>query len=156
MYKNPFWILFLAFLSLVTAWYVGRAFYLVYEYSVLQRNVPAKTIEWRVDELSDEQFVPEAAYTYEVDGKTYEGKGLWTEQIYRNAYAAQLAIMAFKQSPKRSWTIWFDPTEITHSSLQKTFPIKECIYAGLLSGILLYFIGLGYYVSRQKERGPHG
>ena len=151
MHKNPLWILFLFFLTIITLWFVGRAFYLMYEYSLLQKNVPSKTIEWTIEKMSEEQFVPEASYTYEVDGKNYQGKGLLIENIYRNRWAAQEAT---KQFPQKPWLIWYDPSQIDHSSLQKTFPTKECIYAGVLSGILFYFIGLGYYVTRQ--RGPHG
>jgi Protein of unknown function (DUF3592) len=147
MHKNPVWLAFLAVISLVVLWYCGAALYKIYGYSRLTAEVQATSIQWGVKELADDQYIVKANYTFAVEGKIYQGETLFKDIIYMNAWAAEQAGL---KNGKKNWKVWFQPNHYNHSTLQKKFPTKECYYAGAMLLLLLYFVGLGFYVTRTK------
>lgn len=148
MYRNPFWLIFLGLIVLVSMGYTARTAFHLWQYLRLDRQVPAENIQWSVVPLSDEEFVPLARYRFKARGKNYEGQTLWQES-YLNASTAQEAIDRLSSIPP---LIWYDASAPETSSFQKIFPVKESIYTILLWMLGIYFLGLGYYV---KQRFPH-
>lgn len=139
------WIAFLAPIAIVALWFSWSACVELYHYIVLSAHTPAQGIEWSVVELSDERYVLRGSYVYQVEGTSYSGATTLKHPPYRNAWAASKAIPEYASQP---WQIWYSPTNPTHSSLQKSFPFKECISSVIIWGILLYFIGLKLYCSQ--------
>ncbi len=145
MHSNPVWLTFLTVVALVVLWFVGSALWKTYTYGRLDAQVPSKKIEWSVSQLSDDYFVLQAHYEYDVANHPYTGETVFKEDLYRNAYAAEQVIPIYAREQKE---VWYNHKEPQYSSLQKKFPLKECISAAFLTGLFVYFIWLGFYVGR--------
>jgi hypothetical protein len=147
MHKNIFWQAFLIVIFLIVLWYTGVALYRYYTYSRLTSFTQAIQIEWTVRERASDEYVLEASYLFEANGTSQKGKMDLKHEIYRNRWAAEQMI---PQYTKRNWTVWYDPSQPNHSSLQKSFPLKESISAGFLWILFFYFLWLGFYVAKYK------
>jgi hypothetical protein len=148
VHKNVFWRAFLLVVTLTTLIYSGIATYRYHAYLSLSAKQPLTgPISWDVEEKSSEDFILISNYTYQVNGLSYSGETKWSDTPYRNGWAAQQAI---EVSAKESFTVWYDPSDPSYSSLQKHFPLKECVYAVFLWGLLLYFVWLGYYAGSYR------
>lgn len=147
MHKNRFWLAFLIAIALVVAWYCGVALYKLYRYSKLTAQVSADSIQWGVKSLSDEQYIVKANYTFNVEGKEYRGETNFKDEVFMNAWAVEQTLPKYAQ---KVWKVWYQPGNFHHSTLQKKFPAKECYSAGAMLLLLLYFIWLGFYVTRYQ------
>lgn len=148
MHKNLLWQAFLLVIFIAALWYSIIALYSYYSYSYLEAQTTMTSINWNIEEKSPEEYFLKASYHYNFKGNTYQGFTLFADTPYRNPYAAEQAI---KEKSLHSWKLWFDPHDPHHSSLQKIFPLKECISATFLWGLLLYFLWLGFYVAKFKN-----
>lgn len=148
MHNNRFWLGFLTFCTAVTLWYSGNALYKMYHYSRLTAQTSVQDTKWSVQKISDEMFVLKSAYVFAVNGKAYAGATKFEHDYYRNQWGAEQAIAAFTKTYNR---VWYSPSNPDYSSLQKSFPTKECISAAILVALLLYFFWLGFYVVRYQN-----
>lgn len=147
MHSNLFYRAFLLMIFLVALWYTVIAAYRYHSYFKLTDQVRVNSIEWDVKEVADDEFYLEARYTFVVKDRSFSGKTSWPTEFYRNRWAAE------KDQPyftKQYRVVWYDQNNPDHSSLQKKFPFKECISAIFLWALLLYFLWLGYYVTKFK------
>lgn len=137
------WIAFFTLISVVLLWFSASAVYHLYHYAILSAQAPAKTIEWSVTEINSERYLLHAQYTFEVQGETYSGQNDITSEWFRNRWAAEHSISHATKDPK---TVWYSPRNPTNSSLETHFPLKECLSAVLLWGLLGYFYWLYRYL----------
>ncbi len=148
MHNNFLWQAFLVVVLLVTLAYSGIALYHYYAYSHLTAQTDdISAMHWQIQEKSDTAFVVKADYTFTIQQQAFEGSTAWTKEPYLNRYAAEQAI---KLMTGEHWQVWYDQHNPHRSSLQKQFPIKECLSALFLWVLLLYFVWLGYYVAKFK------
>lgn len=147
MHKNLFWQAFLGVVFITTLWYSAIAFYSYYSYARLDAQVTPSSMKWEIEEKTAENYFLKAFYHYSVSGHSFEGDTTLDEP-YRNQWAAEQVLKEFL---KKQWSVWFDSQDPNYSSLQKKIPFKECISAALLWGLLLYFLWLGFYVTRFKK-----
>ena len=147
MNKNFVWLGFLGIVALTTLWYSGIAAYRYYHYSTLNTSTPASTVTWTINAHSENAYTLTGSYHFEAQGKAYTGATEFSNQISINRYAAE---QSSREHAAQRWKVWFNSANPEHSSLQKRFPFKECTYAIVLWGLLLYFLWLGYYVERFK------
>lgn len=145
MHRNPYWMLFMILFLLGILGYSTYAFYEVWQYMRLDKQVKAQSIQWSIITASDEAYIPNASYSFKMGGKDYKNYTRLNE-TYLNEWAAQEAIDRLKQAPP---LVWFDSSSPDISTLQKNFPLKASLYAILLWMLGLYFAGLGYYVNRR-------
>jgi len=148
MHKNPVWLALLVLISLIALWFSAIALYDLYGYLTLTETVPAEKINWSIKEESPESFQIVADYTFIVNDQHYAGSTTFKDWPYRNPWGAQSALL---EREKQQWSVWYSPRNKHHSSLQKSFPIQECITMGVLWGLLLYFLWLGSYVARYQR-----
>jgi hypothetical protein len=146
MHGHPLWLTFLAALALGVFWYSGNAGWKYYRYYSLTASTRPTQLSWQIGEVSDEEYPLIGSYTY-IDPATGDSKaGSWSDRPFRNRWAAEQALPDYGS---KEWLVWFSPNS-QYSSLQKSFPIKECISAAVLWLLLLYFIWLGFYVTRYR------
>lgn len=148
MHKNVVWQAFLAIVFAVTLWHSVVALYSYYSYSQLKVQTRLTAINWEIEEESEEYYLLKAVYRFQFKGNSYPGNTAWADEPYRNRWAAEQAAKEFSE---QKWKVWFNPNDPHHSSLQKKFPFKQCISAIFLWGLLLYFLWLGFYVTRFKS-----
>jgi hypothetical protein len=155
MHKNPFFLTLLACLAAAALTYSVIAIYKYIRYASLTATAQAEEMQWDIKAharmkpldliLADHYFV-QAHYNFYDKDKKHAGKTRFKES-YLNSWAAEQAIKDFE---KQSWTVWYEPGKGNHSTLQKNFPLKECISAGVLWALLVYFIWLGCYVAANR------
>jgi hypothetical protein len=149
MSKNYLWQAFLIVVGAIALWYTAIAGYRYYNYVKLTHQAVPLAVDWGVAEVSDETFIPQASYTFKVRDQTFSGETQWTGEVYRNRWGAEDSLAEFSAQWKR---VWYNPENPNHSSLYKKFPFKESISAAMLWALWIYFLWLGYYVSRFKKR----
>lgn len=147
MHKNFVWLCFLSLATGAVGWFTLKALYMVYLYISLNATAPVEDLKWGVEQLSADQFVMKADYTFIAKEKQYSGETLFKDDIYWNPWVAEDALKVYSQ---KDWTVWYSSGNPQYSSLQKKFPLRECISAGVLWILLFYFLGLGYYVATRK------
>lgn len=148
MHKNPVWLGFLAIFSCVLIWYTADAAWKFWVNTSLTKTVPAETAVFSVKEDSSDKFYMNGQYTFSINGQHYEGATTLSHPMFRNQLAAQEKVAEFEA---KGWTVWFNPQNPTYSSLQKKFPFKECLYAGVLWVLFIYFFFIGWKVTRGKS-----
>lgn len=136
------WNGLIAAMLLVTLWFSMKSLYHLYEYCSLNSQVVASSSQWSVREISDERYLLQADYRYEVKGVSYEGHTLLDSPTFRNRWAAEQTIPEYNS---KQWQVWYSERNTEYSSLQKSFSIKEFVSAILLWGLLVYFVWLRYY-----------
>lgn len=146
MHKNKIWIAFLITVAMAVLWFSASAAQLLYGYYSLTEEVPVEQVEWAVKRVYDDRHLIEGSYAFQVEGVEYEGKTLFSEPIYRNAWAAEQGL---KELAAKKWVVFYIPKDPKISTINKEFPLKEALSAGVLWGVMLYFVGLGYYVGRR-------
>ncbi len=145
MHKNIYWLFFLAVLGLCVLYYTMAAYSKIYNYTRLKASAPAKTVQGKLQVLSaDEDAV---WLTYDFTAGKVVAKGKQEIGVLPNTPAAERAMEDYL---KKDWIVWYDPADLTFSSLKKEFPLKELISALLLWGIYLYFVGVGIYVKLRR------
>lgn len=150
MHRNPVWLIFLALFSLVVFWYAGDAVYKIYRYEQMTSKTYPSSIDLEVTDPGSSRYYYISTYTIDIDGKTYEASEQLREPIFRNKAAAE----AFKDEYLNdSWTVWYAPKNPNQSTLQKSYPFKELMYALCLFGLLCYFLWLGFKVADQSKVG---
>lgn len=147
MHSNLLFRAFLICVFLITIWYTITAIYRYHNYSSLSGQTRPLSMQFSVKEVAEDEFYLEASYTFQANGRSFTGKSDWPRMPYLNRWAAE------KDEPyieKTHQTVWFDPQNPKNSSLQNNFPFKECISAIFLWGLFLYFVWLGFYVTKFK------
>ena len=145
MHQNPFWLGFLSIIGLIVLGYSMSTAWTVYSFYRLDQKAPLDASVWSIVTVAEDEHIPEANYSFTFDGKTYQGSMVFKHLTYKNAWALKQSLSQIQKEYK---TVWFSSQDPTYSSLQKSFPLKECIYTACLWGLLLYFIWLGYHVTK--------
>jgi hypothetical protein len=147
-HQNRIWKGFLLFLTLIVMGFTITVLPKLYDYFRLNSAASPLEVQWSVVKESEERYLLLASYQFPIDAAIYSGK-MAGSPIFRNLFAAEEEIHKYRA---RQWTVWYDSAAPEYSSLQKSFPVKECVSAVLLWGVLLYFYCLGNYVGKlQRE-----
>jgi hypothetical protein len=152
MYQNSVWKVLIVCMSLVTVWFTISSLYKVYSYLLLNEHTQVKIIAWsiqEINEIADDRYLLKGDYSFDADGKNYIGETVLQGIFFRNSGAAERAITEYNS---RTWEVWYNSRNPAYSSLQKNFPIKECLSSLLLWGLLAYFIGLGRYAQKLSSK----
>lgn len=154
-YEKTVWNILLAAMALVTLWFTGSALYHSYKYFSLNASTQVTAFQWAAKEMSSDRFHLEVEYEFQLEGKKYYGNTVLDDPVFRNGWAAEQEIPKLASKP---WTVWYSSSKPQYSTLQKYFPLKECVSSLLLWGVLLYFIWLRYYYvarfyGKENERG---
>jgi hypothetical protein len=148
MVRNWIWIIFLVLVAAFTLWFIIKAGSAATHYFQLKTQVPATIEKWEVEEIRAERFAVVAHYSFEFQDKIYRGKGQAGE-LYPNPWAAG---KAQKQFAEKRWSVWLNPKHPEKAFLEKRFPYRKTISAGVLAGLSLYFFILGTYVKARHGR----
>jgi hypothetical protein len=147
MGKNPVWFSLIGVALAATLWYSGVACLKLQNFYSLSETTTAHDLTWFVEELSSEDFKVGATYSYTLNQTSYTGETIFNDYTFRNPSSAddELKIKQVKVYP-----VFYNPQNFNHSSLQKKFPTKECVSAGVLLLLFLYFLGLKAYTCRKN------
>lgn len=120
----------------------------IWNYSRLQEKAAAQVYKWEIIEKSSSQFALKASYAFDYQGKIHQGKTLFSKPYHLNRLSAEKQINILNQ---RIWTVWVQPSHPEHSTLERVFPLKKCIYSLMVLGIYLYFVYLRQSLRKSAE-----
>jgi hypothetical protein len=146
MHRNPYWYVFLLSIGLIVLGYTGFTFVQVYRHARLSQHAEPLSLKWSINKIDEDDYALQANYEFNWEGKAYSGY-IPNIDHYLNNLAAKDAL---DRANKRTFQIWFDPADPQKSTLFKIFPLKYCIYTGILWLLFLYFIRLGYSMNRYR------
>lgn len=144
--KKLFLIILILLLPLAF-FFVWQFFKELYNYQSLKVKVPISVNEWRLDEVGNNKFKIVASYQYKFEKEIFHEKRAF-RKIFINSDAALLYL---KQQANEDLFVWVDPFKPKKSSLEKIFPIRQCINSILAIAIFIYFLVFKYYL---HERFP--
>jgi hypothetical protein len=130
------WLVLLVASGMIVLWFSGAAAVGMWKFFSLNGQIPAKILNWQVQELSSSRFALEADYRFDVDGNTYIGKTIFEKPQFLNRFAAENYM---RINGSKSWETWYRTNNPEHNSLEKEFPQKKCLHALLTLGVFIYF-----------------
>jgi len=142
MRRNAIAFAFLLVIALFALWFVAKAGYAIFSYYQLSLQASTTIDHWSIEEIKSDQFAVIAHYSFDYQGKKYQGTSQ-VGDLYPNPWAAN---RAQKQYSIQKWPAWFNPKHPDRAALEKKFPYKKAISAGILIALLVYFLILGVYV----------
>jgi hypothetical protein len=125
--------------GLITAGFLISAALDLWGYLRLEKKSIATVDKWRIIEKSSSQFALRASYTFNVQGKTYQGKTILSKPYHLNRISAEKQVKIYTA---QQWPVWYQPSHPKNSSIEHIFPFKKCFYSFMLLGIFFYFIYL--------------
>lgn len=147
IHKNHYYLLFMLVLLCIVVGYSGTALWRWYGYVRLSTQTTVKQVEWRVIEQNSSSYVVAGKYQFVVKDRDYTGETEFFDDSYLNQWSAEQGMQRYQE---KKWTVWYQPGNENYSSLQKKFPLKECLSALVLWGLWFYFFWLGVYVAQKK------
>lgn len=142
-------VLVLCMTALIALWYTGRLLMLLSEYWKRDLALVAQVTQWRVEEISAEEYALEASYTYEFNGIQYAGKTLFDAPTYLNAYAAHADL---DQWNGHAWEAWIQESCPSNATLQRKFPTKPLVQALLTFFVFVYFLCVLHLASKDSKK----
>ena len=133
--KKMWFILILAS-GCIATWFAGKAFFDLFQYSLLNASTEAKIHKWEVNEIGSSTFGVVAHYAYRIGDQRYESRSMLKEPYFLNKISAENEIKKFST---RTWKVWYNKRDPGRSSLQKIFPFKKLFYSLLALGVFIYF-----------------
>jgi len=146
--KSKSWLVLFLVSGSIALWFSGKALQDLWTYFRVGPSVAAKVVGWGVQEISSSEFGIEAAYEYQVNERTYSAKTVFKQPVYLNSYSAEKDLYKWEE---QTWRAWYDPKSPSFSTLQKLFPFKTCIQAGVTLGILFYFAFVNVFFKRKEN-----
>lgn len=147
MYKNQIWLAFLSTIGLIVFWYTALTGIALWNYFSIQETTKPNRIDWSVKANSRGKFVLAASYQFRVKNRFFDGETVLNSLPYRSFAAAQKAL---NRQKTKSWTIWYAPENPQNSKIERTFPLKTCIYTFVLWSVFVNFIRLGFRTGGNK------
>jgi len=147
MNKNSYWLGYIFLILMVVISYTAFTSYKIYQHSRLTEEVTPHSLQWSIHKMAEDDYVLDSVYTFLWKGENFNGH-MQDSEHFLNTWASQEAL---EKINKRSFTVWFDPQDPNFSTLNKEFPIKYSIYAGLLWLLFIYFVWLGNSVKNEPR-----
>lgn len=117
-------------------------------YLRLEKRTIASVHQWKIIEKSSSQFALKASYTFESQGKMHHGKTVFSKPYHLNRISAEKQIKIFSL---QSWPVCYQYSHPGHSTIDRVFPLKKCLYSLMALGIFFYFV----YLRQSYSEVPH-
>ncbi len=146
MHKNVHYIGLLLLLSAFVLWWTYDAIYLTFRYYALSASTTVVITEVNTIKKDEDDYRLEIEYLYIAGENSYKKTQIMPSS-YLNLFAVQKAIDELKN---KNLPLYFNPRDPNQASLERVFPLKQCLYAIIMISILCYFIGLGYCIKKNR------
>jgi hypothetical protein len=143
--KNWVFNFLVIFLVIIALFFNLKALINIYNFQRLNSFCKVNEVNFYVEEIKGKYKIA-GSYRFESDKKTISGKNFFKES-FLNQFAAQEAI---KNLPKER-LVFFDPKHPEISTLEKSFPYKNVIYALIALGVAIYFGFFKFFFFKQED-----
>lgn len=130
----------LAVAALTSLYFWGKSAHILWGNFCLRAEAPALVVQWEIVEEKSNRFLLSAHYRFEVNHQEYHGATCFPRPFYLNQDSAVSALKEKARQP--TWKAWYQPSDPTKSSLEKSFPNNLLFRAAVSSIVLVYFIFL--------------
>jgi len=134
--QKIFFICLICLAFLPAGYFSFRASAALIDYFTFKEGAPALISRWEIKETKG-KFPLKIYYSFEALGNVWQGATQISEPWHLNEAAA---IASLQQMAKASWTVWFNPSDPSKSSLEINFPTGLLVRAAICYGVILYFI----------------
>jgi hypothetical protein len=132
--------------ALLTAVFLTTTLLDLWNYFRLKEKTIAKIEKWKVVEKGS-KFAIQAYYSFETQGHTYprtyprayQGKTTFSKPYHLNRQSAEKQIKIYTM---KQWPVWYQESHPEHSSIDRIFPMKKCLYSLIVLAVFLYFVYL--------------
>lgn len=114
----------------------------IYIFFSINQKAVAHVESYQIREYKKNKYKALITYSFKVNDKIFVKKNFF-RKIFLNQFNADEFVSKIS---KENFYIWFNKKNPNFSSLEKTFPIKNCVYLSITLLIFFYFIILKYYV----------
>ncbi len=132
-----FWNFLFGITALIVCYFIWSGVMEIYHYYALSASAKPIVQEWQIRELKNGKYLVAVKYSYEAQGKTWQGETVFPEPKFPNPYAAKESLQTLAPI-----TVWYNPNGKHQPTLYKKFPIILFIRGGVALLIFLYFFGL--------------
>ena len=150
MDKNLSWLILIFCVCIVTTWFGGKMMIKLHEYCRLRSHSIAIIDNFSVERLKKNRYILCVQYRFFVAGKEYVKKDLVTSKVYPNPWVVEYMIE--KLNTKTAHTVWYNPSNVEMSTLQRSLPWREIISFVILICLVVYFFILKSYVNRRSVK----
>ncbi|MBN2479881.1 MAG: hypothetical protein JXA94_06605 [Parachlamydiales bacterium] len=141
------WILVFIITFSICIYFSAVAINKVYKYLILNEKTYAVDKKFEIKNKNDDYFYVVLSFEYEAFNKKYS-KNVSLKGKFLNQFSAKEFI---DKSSNKKLLIFFNKKNPNIFSIEKKFPYKNCIYAFITIGILIYFLILKAYISRIEK-----
>lgn len=134
------WTTFLLILSVSALYFGGSALYQLHRYYATSSETKPALFELSVKKIHSDLYIPEARYTYEVNGKLYQGVETLSEYGYFREEFLEKDLPNIAKEKK--WVIHYNPSSPSVASLFRNYPFKAIAYGAIMIGLFFYFLYL--------------
>jgi len=136
------WILVLIISGSIFVWFSFQLFLQTNKYIILNTPIKANIEKLEVNNDNKNKFLAVASYSFDVANKTFIHKG-----VFEKKFINPLSAKAFCENiSKNDFIIWYNSKNPNFSSVEKNFPIKNCVYSIITLIVFIYFLILKYYI----------
>lgn len=139
--------LLLSLAGLLVAGFLISASLDLWRYVRLEKKTIAKIEKWKVVEKGSSEFAIKAYFSFENQGHTYQGKTTFSKPYHLNHLSAEKQIKIYTT---KQWPVWYQESHPVHSSVERIFPFKKCLYSLMVLGIFLYFVHLTLSIKKSS------
>lgn len=126
-------------------WFMMSAAWALFDYNRYSHPIIVIVEGWEATEPKKDAFKVLVHFSFEKNGEKILGKA-FLERSYPNRWAAEKAAQS-----KKSTTVlegWMDPKNPKRVVLERDFPWKKVLSAGVILGVFGYFVCLALYTRR--------
>ena len=132
--------------GLLMAGFLTSASLDLWRYVRLEKKSIAKIEKWKVVEKGSSKFAIKAYFSFENQGRTYQGKTTFSKPYHLNHLSAEKQI---KNYTAQQWPVWYQQSHPEQCSIDRIFPFKKCLYSLMVLGVFFYFVHLRHrYLTR--------
>ncbi len=125
--------------GLITAGFLISASLDLWGYFRLEKKSIAKVEKWKVVEKGSSKFAIKAYFSFENQGRVYQGQTTFSKPYHLNRLSAEKQIKIYTA---QQWPVWYQTKHPEHCSIDRVFPFKKCLYSLMVLGVFLYFVYL--------------
>lgn len=149
MHSNRLWIFFLIIIGAVTFYFTLRGGSDLYHYYSLKEKTDLYQIHFEVESQKNGKYRAVASYQFLVSDQSYKKSKEQLPKLFRNSWSAH---QWTKEINNKQLKVWYQKNNPNHSSLSKIFPLKSLLSASVMLLLMVYFIGIGYYISQASKK----
>lgn len=143
--NKQIWIWSLLFLFAVTVYYDYGAVNSIRNYNSFTEQTQGVITQFEVANPFTDYFYLDVEYVYTFEGTQHRGEQRLEGMLIRNRFSAE---KEGKKLIDQTVPVWVDPARPSLGIIERNYPLRDAVYAAILTILTAYWFGLGLYVAK--------